>query len=36
MRHPSNMDMSLTDEDIQNFLKEVMPNKKDNKKNEEE
>jgi len=36
MRHPSNMDMSLTDEDIQNFLREVMPNKKDNKKNEEE
>ena len=36
MRHPSNMDMSLTDEDIQNFLKEVMPNKKNNKKNEEE
>lgn len=36
MRHPSNMDMSLTDEDIQNFLKEVMPNKNDKKKNEEE
>jgi len=36
IRHPSNMDMSLTDEDIQNFLKEVMPNKNDKKKNEEE